>query len=224
MEQTLKTNKTINYKVVVDRDQEYRDICFVIIDDMLLNIFAIAQYSETITIPDWVKVIKSNAVVDMADSMDPQGLNCGELVIPWCVETIEGDALRNMAVDSITLDPENSSFTLKNGSLYTRDEKTLVLAVWPDGGQHEWDEHDCFYVAEGTEEIADGALDNIWFEKLMIPDSVVRFGNLAHCETFMEDCYGTSVICGSADSPARQYCEENYIPFKEWDGTSEEDN
>ena len=61
-------------------------------------------------------------------------------------------------------------------------------------------------------------------EKLMIPDSVVRFGNLAHCETFMEDCYGTSVICASADSPARQYCEENYIPFKEWDGTSEEDN
>ena len=42
MEQTLETNKNINYKVVVDRDQEYRDICFVIIDDMLMNIFAIA--------------------------------------------------------------------------------------------------------------------------------------------------------------------------------------
>lgn len=218
-EQTLETNKTINYKVVVEKDQESRDICFVIIDDVLVNIFAIAQYSETITIPDWVRVIKSNAVMDMADSIDPQGLECGELVIPWSVEKIEGYALKYMTVDSITLDPENKSFTLKDGSLYTRDEKTLVLAVWPDGDQDEWHEHDCFYVADGTEEIADGALDNIWFEKLMIPDSVVRFGNLAHCEAFMEDCHGECVVCASADSLAAKYCEKNDIPFEEWDGS-----
>ena len=161
-EQTLKTNKTINYKVVIDKDQESRDICFVIIDDVLVNIFATAQYSETITIPDWVKVIKSNAVMDMADGMDPQGLECGELVIPWSVEKIEADALKYMVVDSITLDSENSSFTLKNGSLYTRDGKTLVLAVWPDGrDKDEWHEHDYFYVPDGTEKIADGALNNI---------------------------------------------------------------
>ena len=220
-EQTLETNKTINYKVVVEKDQESRDICFVIIDDVLVNIFAIAQYSETITIPDWVKVIKSNAVMDMADSLDPQGLECGALVIPWCVEKIEGSALKYMAVDSITLDPENHSFTLKDGSLYTRDEKTLVLAVWPDGRDRGWPEYDCFYVPEGTEEIADGALDNIWFEKLMIPDSVVRFGDLAHCEVFMEDCEGDCAVCASAGSPAQKYCEDNGIPFKEWDGSKE---
>ena len=220
-EQTLETNKTINYKVVVEKDQESRDICFVIIDDVLVNIFAIAQYSETITIPDWVRVIKSNAVMDMADSIDPQGLECGELVIPWSVEKIEGYALKYMTVDSITLDPENKSFTLKDGSLYTRDEKTLVLAVWPDGDQDEWHEHDCFYVADGTEEIADGALDNIWFEKLMIPDSVVRFGDLAHCEVFMEDCEGECAVCASAGSPAQKYCEDNNIPFEVWDGSKE---
>ena len=225
LEQKLSlADRNVNYKVVVDKDQEGRDICFVIIDDVLLNIFAIAQYSETITIPDWVKVIKSNAVIDMNDSWDPQGLECGELVIPWSVEKIEADALKYMAVDSITLDPENHSFILRDGSLYTRDEKTLVLAVWPDGrDQDEWQAHKCFYVPDGTEEIADGALDNIWFEKLMIPDSVVRFGNLAHCEGFMEDCDGECGICAPAGSPAARYCEENDIPFEEWDGFAKDD-
>lgn len=225
LEQKLSlADRNVNYKVVVDKDQESRDICFVIIDDVLVNIFAIAQYSETITIPDWVKVIKSNAVMDMADSIDPQGLECGALVIPWCVEKIEGSALKYMAVDSITLDPENHSFILRDGSLYTRDEKTLVLAVWPDGrDQDEWQAHKCFYVPDGTEEIADGALDNIWFEKLMIPDSVVRFGNLAHCEVFMEDCDGECGICAPAGSPAARYCEENDIPFEEWGGFAKDD-
>lgn len=223
-EQTLETSGHINYKVIIDKDQEGRDICFVIIDDVLVNIFAIAQYSETITIPDWVKVIKSNAVIDMNDSWDPLGLECGELVIPWSVEKIEADALKYMAVDSITLAPENSSFTLKDGSLYTRDGKTLVLAVWPNGrDQDEWQAHKCFYVPDGTEEIADGALNNICFEKLMIPDSVVRFGDLAHCEVFMEDCEGDCAVCASAGSPAQKYCEDNDIPFEVWNRLSAND-
>ena len=209
---TLKTNKNINYKVVIDKDREGRDICFVIIDDMLLNIFAIAQYSEKITIPNGVKVIKSSAVMDMADGFDPQGLECGELVIPASVERIEGNAFAFMSVDSISLDPENGSYILKDGSLYTRDEKTLVLASFRD---EKWDERFC--VANGTEELADGALNAIYIKRLLLPDSVVKFGDLAECENFCKDAGG--VIYASADSPAAKYCEEYDIPFEEWDGS-----
>ena len=215
-EQTLKTNKTINYKVVVDKDQEERDICFVIIGDMLVNIFAIAQYSETITIPDGVRVIRSNAVMAMADGFDPQGLECGKLVIPSSVERIEGNAFKYMAVDSISLDPENSSYILKDGSLYTRDEKTLVLASFPDEKQDEL--HEFFCVADGTEELADGALDSIWIESLVLPDSVVRFGDLAECLCEHAD----GVVYASIDSPAHKYCEGNSVSFEEWDGSEDD--
>ena len=215
-EQTLETNKTINYKVVADKDQEERDICFVIIDDMLVNIFAIAQYRETITIPDGVRVIRSNAVMDMADGFDSQGLECGKLVIPSSVERIEGNAFKYIAVDSISLDPENSCYILKDGSLYTRDEKTLVLASFPDEEQDEL--HEFFYVADGTEELADGALDGIWIESLVLPDSVVRFGDLAEC--LCEHAGG--VVYASADSPAHKYCKGNSVSFEEWDGSEDD--
>lgn len=215
-EQTPETNQDIRYEVVKDKDQLNRDIYFVIIGGVLMNLFATAQYSETITIPEGVTAVKSDAVIALDDFRGAQGLECGELFLPASLETIESNAFRYMAVDSMWLSPANERYTLKNGSLYTWDEKTLVLAAWPDGEQHEWNEHDRFYVAEGTEEIADGALDNIWFEKLMIPDSVVDFGNLAYCEAFTEDRDGECVVCASANSPAANYCKEKGIPYEKW--------
>ena len=212
-EQKLKANKSVNYKLVADKDEESgRDICFVIIDDVLVNIFAIAEDYNTISIPDGVRVIKRDAVYDMADEWDNQGLGCVTLSIPASVEIIEDNAFFYMGIESISLDPNNKNYVVKNGCLFSRDEKILVLAS--ENGRR--DEDDAFVIPDGTVALADGALRGQYYERLFIPDSVVDFGDLAENENINSDMMAC-VVYASVDSPAAKYCEENNIPFAERD-------
>ena len=210
-EQKLKANKNVNYKLVADKDQESgRDICFVIIDDVLVNIFAIAEDYDTISIPDGVRVIKRDAVYDMADEWDNQGLGCVTLSIPASVEIIEGNAFSYMGIDFISLDPDNKNYTLKNGCLFSKNEKTLIL-VSQSGRRDE----DCaFVIPDGTAALADGALRGQYYERLFMPDSVVEFGDLAENENINSDMMAC-VVYASADSPAANYCKEKGVPYEE---------
>ena len=107
-----------------------------------------------------------------------------DLSIPASVETIEPGAFYSMH-GSLTLDEENPNYTLIDGSLYTRDGKTL-LAFFPADPCAE-EPQTAFAVPEGVEEIAPYALAESGLTSVTLPASLQRIGAYAFADTNLED-------------------------------------
>ena len=195
------------YILRCDNDKETgRDVSFVIIDDVLYNIIGIAEYYEKIAVPKGVRIIKSDSIIDMSDDIDPQGMECGEFRIPASVELIEPNAFSPsyFEIHSITLDSKNKAYKLINGLLYTADGKKLIH--FPSDAE---EESSVARIPEGTAEIEKGAIQ--WVKKLIIPDSVTKFGDLSKSAAEWEGIFCAVVGPGSA---AEKYCRKHEIPFE----------
>ena len=130
-EQELMTDKNTILKLIVDRQQESDSvkICFVVIDNVLFHIMTLKHYYDSISIPEGIKEIKSDAIIRFTGeySWGGKGLECGELIIPSSVESIGERAFAGMKIDTITIDPANQHFVLKDESLYSMGNEDLVI-------------------------------------------------------------------------------------------------
>ena len=85
---------------------------------------------------------------------------------------------------NITVGENNTAYKSIDGSLYTKDEKTLIhcAIAW-------YDTH--FTVPEGVESIRDSAFDGNYYnlKSVVIPDSVTSIGDSA-----FSDCYNLTDI------------------------------
>ena len=107
-----------------------------------------------------------------------------DLSIPASVETIEPGAFYSMR-GSLRLDEENPNFTLIDGSLYTKDGKTL-LAFFPADPYAEEPQTD-FAVPEGVEVISAYALAESGLTSVTFPASLQRIEAYAFADTYLED-------------------------------------
>ena len=107
-----------------------------------------------------------------------------DLSVPASVETIEPGAFYAMH-GSLMLDEENPNYTLIDGSLYTKDGKTL-LAYFPSDPYAE-DPQTEFAVPEGVEVIASCALAESGLNSVTFPASLQRIEAYAFADTDLED-------------------------------------
>lgn len=113
-----------------------------------------------------------------------RGAGIGDLSIPDSVETIEPCAFYSMH-GSLLLDKDNPNYMLIDGSLYTKDGKTL-LAFFPEDPYAE-EPQTAFAVPEGVEVIASGALAESGLSSLTLPASLKRIEAYAFADTGLEE-------------------------------------
>ena len=111
------------------------------------------------------------------------GAGIGELSLPASVEDIEPGAFYSMH-GSLTLDEENPNYMLVDGSLYTKDGKTL-LAYFPADPYAEEPQTE-FDVPEGVELIAAYALAESGLSAVTLPASLQRIEAFAFADTDLE--------------------------------------
>ena len=107
-----------------------------------------------------------------------------DLSVPASVETIEPGAFYSMH-GSLMLDEENPNYQLIDGSLYTKDGKTL-LAYFPADPYAEEPQTE-FAVPEGVEVIASCALAESGLTTLTLPASLRQIEAYAFADTGLED-------------------------------------
>ena len=113
-----------------------------------------------------------------------RGAGITDLSVPASVETIEPGAFYSMH-GSLMLDEENPNYQLIDGSLYTKDGKTL-LAFFPADPYAE-EPQTAFAVPEGVEVIASCALAESGLTDLTLPASLRRIEAYAFADTGLED-------------------------------------
>lgn len=102
----------------------------------------------------------------------------------------------------INVDPESRHFSSVDGVLFNKDQTTLVSFPTARAGS--------YIVPETVTSIKADAFSQCGgLTSVTVPDSVTSIGIYA-----FHDCPKLTVVC-SADSYARQYCEENNIPYSE---------
>lgn len=106
------------------------------------------------------------------------------LSLPASLEEIEPGAFYQMQ-GSLSLEEENSSFMLIDGSLYTADGKTL-LAFFPADPYAEEPQTE-FVLPEGVERIASYALAECGLSSVILPASLRRIDAYAFADTELED-------------------------------------
>lgn len=132
----------------------------------------------SIDIPDGVTSIGAGAFhgcqslssVDISDSVT----SIGEYAFHQC------------GIESITVDPENSSYMSIDGNLYTKDGKTLLQ-------YSRYNRNESFIIPDGVTRIENGALEvSPYLKFIVIPDSVTSIGlhAISYCE-YLTDVYYT---------------------------------
>ena len=112
-----------------------------------------------------------------------RGSGITDLSVPASVEAIEPGAFYSMH-GSLMLDEENPNYQLIDGSLYTKDGKTL-LAYFPADPYAE-EPQTAFAVPEGVEVIASCALAESGLNDLTLPASLRRIEAYAFADTYLE--------------------------------------
>ena len=113
-----------------------------------------------------------------------QGTGISELSIPASVERIEPGAFYSVH-GSLTVDEENPNYKLIDGSLYTKDGKTLLAFFQADPYAEEPQSE--FAVPEGVEVIASCALAESGLSAVTLPASLRRIEAYAFADTGLEE-------------------------------------
>ncbi len=150
-------------------------------------------------IPEGVTTLGWQCFVDSVE--DLFDCDAEELELPASLLKIEDDAFFFTGFRSVKIAPGNSSFVIKNGGIYTSDGKRLIYVLLNE-------ERDVFRVEEGTEIVDAGVLNQCDCFKLMVPDSVKRFGD---AEVYAEDEIHLIVPKGSY---AEQYAKKKGYAYE----------
>ncbi|MBQ8322254.1 MAG: leucine-rich repeat protein [Clostridia bacterium] len=130
-------------------------------------------------------IVIGDSVTTIGDSAFSNCGNLNSIVIGDSVTTIGDKAFYcTTFLRNITVGENNTAYKSIDGSLYTKDEKTLIhcAIAW-------YDTH--FTVPEGVESIRDSAFDGNYYnlKSVVIPDSVTSIGDSA-----FSDCYNLTDI------------------------------
>lgn len=150
--------------------------------------FAYCYDLESVSIPG-VKALESGTFLDchklseivLPDSLEKIGghVFCdtaiSQITIPPNVTEISGGAFARMfSLESVQVDPRNTSFVMKDGVLYSADGKTLVSGCQKSGD---------YTIPEGTEEILDNAFWSCNLTGVSLPSGLKAIGERAFLMT-----------------------------------------
>ena len=158
------------------------NICYIDIPNSVKSIGDYAFWGcdglVSVTIPDGVTNIGAYAFTGC------QSLS--SVYISDSVTSIGEYAFYTCGIESITVDPENSSYMSIDGNLYTKDGKTLLQ-------YSRYNRNESFIIPDGVTRIENGALEvSPYLKFIVIPDSVTSIGlhAISYCE-FLSNVYYT---------------------------------
>lgn len=176
-----------------------REIQEVVIEEGITSIgyaaFANCYQLQKVTIASSVKKIRSDAFANCIGLSD---INMGSGVEELELDVFYGAAVKSLtlsknlknidrfslvglwSVENIYVESGSSFYSSRDGVLYTKDEKTLVLYPMNRQGG--------YLVPEGTVKIADNAFTQSAITSIGLPDSVTEIGEFAfdQCEKLTE--------------------------------------
>ena len=119
---------------------------------------------DTVELPESIKSIKNQVFSGCT--------NLKSLTLGKNVEELNGLFIYYSAIENITIDSENSNYSIRNGALYNKEGTTFILPVKPLGSIETYE------IPEGVQKIAGYTFHNQYnLKEIKLPSTLKTIGN-----------------------------------------------